>query len=484
MSGAEIHISSALVHVRPERTQEVAAQIAAQDGAELHFAEAGKIIVTLEAATSGAIADRLGEIARLAGVLAATLVYHEVTTPEALGERVMQLTRRDAIKAKAAALAALAANVTLPAAAQPVAGGIENLEIKWSKAPCRFCGTGCGVMVGVKAGQVVATHGDTQAEVNRGLNCVKGYFLSKIMYGGDRLTTPLLRMRGGEYAKDGDFTPVSWEEAFDVMAAQAKRVLREKGPTAVGMFGSGQWTIWEGYAATKLMRAGFRSNNLDPNARHCMASAATAFIRTFGIDEPMGCYDDFEAADAFVLWGSNMAEMHPVLWTRLTDRRLSHPHVRVAVLSTYEHRSSDLADLSIVFKPGTDLAILNYVAQPHHRDRAGQPGLRRPAHDLPQGRHGHRLRPAARAPARAEGRARRRSRHHGPVGLRDLSGAGLGIYARFAWPSFRAWSPACSRTWPSSTPTRTARSCRSGRWGSTSMSAASGPTRWSTTSIS
>jgi nitrate reductase NapA len=282
----------------------------------------------------------------------------------------MQLTRRDAIKAKAAGLAALAANVTLPAAAQPVPGGIENLEIKWSKAPCRFCGTGCGVMVGVKAGQVVATHGDTQAEVNRGLNCVKGYFLSKIMYGADRLTTPLLRMRDGQYAKDGEFTAISWEEAFDVMAAQAKRVLRDKGPTAVGMFGSGQWTIWEGYAASKLMRAGFRSNNLDPNARHCMASAATAFIRAFGMDEPMGCYDDFEAADAFVLWGSNMAEMHPVLWTRLTDRRLSHPHVRVAVLSTYEHRSSDLADLSIVFRPGTDLAILNYIA--HHIIETGR----------------------------------------------------------------------------------------------------------------
>ena len=84
----------------------------------------------------------------------------------------------------------------------------------------------------------------------------------------------------------------------------------------------------------------------------------------------MGCYDDFEAADAFVLWGSNMAEMHPVLWTRLTDRRLSHPHVRVAVLSTYEHRSSDLADLSIVFRPGTDLAILNYIA--HHIIETGR----------------------------------------------------------------------------------------------------------------
>ena len=217
-------------------------------------------------------------------------------------------------------------------------------------------------MVGVKEGKVVATHGDTLAEVNRGLNCIKGYFLSKIMYGGDRLTTPLLRKKGGVFAKDGELTPVTWDEAFDVMAARAKATLKEKGPTALGMFGSGQWTVYEGYAATKLMRAGFRSNNLDPNARHCMASAAVAFMRTFGMDEPMGCYDDFEAADAFVLWGSNMAEMHPILWTRLTDRRLSHPHVKVAVLSTFTHRSSDLADIPIVFKPGTDLAILNYIA--------------------------------------------------------------------------------------------------------------------------
>ncbi|AMS43959.1 MULTISPECIES: periplasmic nitrate reductase subunit alpha [Aminobacter] len=273
-----------------------------------------------------------------------------------------ELTRREVLKAHAAGIAAAAAGISLPAAAQPVPGGVSALEIKWSKAPCRFCGTGCGVMVGVKEGQVVATHGDMQAEVNRGLNCVKGYFLSKIMYGADRLTTPLLRKRNGVFDKEGEFEPVSWDEAFDVMAEKCKQVLKEKGPTAVGMFGSGQWTIFEGYAATKLMRAGFRSNNLDPNARHCMASAAYGFMRTFGMDEPMGCYDDFEAADAFVLWGSNMAEMHPILWTRLADRRLGHPHVKVAVLSTFTHRSMDLADIPVIFKPGTDLAILNYIA--------------------------------------------------------------------------------------------------------------------------
>ncbi len=272
------------------------------------------------------------------------------------------INRRDLLKAHAASLAAASAGIALPAAAQPVPGGVEALEIKWSKAPCRFCGTGCGVMVGVKDGHVVATHGDMQAEVNRGLNCVKGYFLSKIMYGEDRLTTPLMRKRAGVYDKDGEFEPVSWDEAFDLMAEKCKAVLREKGPEAVGMFGSGQWTIFEGYAAPKLMRGGFRSNNLDPNARHCMASAAYAFMRTFGMDEPMGCYDDFEHADAFVLWGSNMAEMHPILWTRVADRRLGHPHVRCAVLSTFTHRSMDLADIPVVFKPGTDLAILNYIA--------------------------------------------------------------------------------------------------------------------------
>src|SRR3954464_570115 len=105
------------------------------------------------------------------------------------------------MRQSAAAAAAASAGVALPAAAQPNAG---DPGMKWSKAPCRFCGTGCGVNVAVKDGRVVATHGDIKAEVNRGLNCVKGYFLSKIMYGADRLTTPLLRVKNGKYDKNGE----------------------------------------------------------------------------------------------------------------------------------------------------------------------------------------------------------------------------------------------------------------------------------------
>lgn len=277
------------------------------------------------------------------------------------GEVNMKQSRREFLKSSAIATTASAAGITIPGM-QAIASHSESQQIRWDKAPCRFCGTGCSVLVGVKDNKIVATQGDPDAPVNRGLNCIKGYFLSKISYGRDRLKTPLLRMTNGKYDKEGEFTPVSWDQAFDIMAEKYKEAIQKKGPTSLGMFGSGQWTIWEGYAALKLMKAGFRSNNLEPNARHCMASAVAGFMRTFGIDEPMGCYDDLEHADVFVLWGANMSEMHPILWSRLTDRRLSNPDVQVHVLSTFKNRNFDLADNGIVFKPQTDLAILNCIA--------------------------------------------------------------------------------------------------------------------------
>ncbi|MEJ2590294.1 MAG: nitrate reductase catalytic subunit NapA [Candidatus Thiodiazotropha sp.] len=272
----------------------------------------------------------------------------------------MKLTRRAFIKSNAIAAAASVAGVTLPMVAAKAQSADDG--IRWDKAACRYCGTGCSVLMGVKDGKVVASQGDPDAPVNRGLNCIKGYFLPKILYGEDRLTQPLLRKTDGKFDKNGKFEPVSWDEAFDVMAEKWKAALKAKGPSAVGMFGSGQWTVWEGFAASKLMKAGLRSNNLDPNARHCMASAVGGFMRAFGIDEPMGCYDDLEHADVFVLWGANMAEMHPILWSRLTDTRLTKPGCEVHVLSTYEHRCFELADNPIVFTPQTDLAIANYIA--------------------------------------------------------------------------------------------------------------------------
>ena len=143
----------------------------------------------------------------------------------------MKLTRRDFVKTNAIAATAAVAGVTIPGIKDAMAQASDN--IRWDKAACRFCGTGCSVLVGTREGRIVATQGDPDAPVNRGLNCIKGYFLSKIMYGKDRLTKPLLRKTNGKYDKEGEFEEVSWDEAFDVMAENSKlpltRAWKKKG---------------------------------------------------------------------------------------------------------------------------------------------------------------------------------------------------------------------------------------------------------------
>lgn len=274
-------------------------------------------------------------------------------------EHTLQFKRREILKAGMAASAAACfgfpASAAEKAAAQAADGGIT-----WHKGVCRFCGTGCGLQVGVRNGRVVATKGDPKAPVNRGLNCVKGYFNAKIMYGRDRLTQPLMRKKNGRFDKDGRFEPVSWDEAFDVMTERLMSAYKSKGPAGIALVSSGQHTIPEAYAASKLMKGGFRSNNIDPNARLCMASAVVGFYQTFGVDEPANHYGDIEESDLMILWGNNMAEAHPVLWSRVANRKLTHKDTKIINVSTFRNSSSNLADKTILFKPNTDLAILNY----------------------------------------------------------------------------------------------------------------------------
>ena len=284
-------------------------------------------------------------------------------------KKVIPISRRELLKAGVAATTAM--TVGLPVT-QAMAQAAKDADagIVWRKGVCRFCGTGCGLQVGTLNGRVVATKGDPDAPVNRGLNCIKGYFNAKILYGQDRLTQPLMRRTNGKYDKNGKFEAVSWQEAFDEMERQFRRVYEKKGPEGVAIVGSGQYTIPEAYVASKLMKAGFRSNNIDPNARLCMASAVVGFYQTFGVDEPANIYGDIEKCNTMVLWGNNMAEAHPVLWSRVTDRKLTHKETRIVNLTTHTNLSSGMADIEIIFKPNTDLAIANYLAREIVRRKA------------------------------------------------------------------------------------------------------------------
>jgi len=220
-------------------------------------------------------------------------------------------------------------------------------DVQWEKAPCRFCGTGCHVMVGTKNGKVVGIAGDPKAEVNRGLLCMKGYHVGLALYGKDRLTHPMLRKGDG-------FEPISWEKAIEIIA---RRISDD--PAGFAFYGSGQWTIPEGYAAQKFMKGGLANNHIDPNARLCMASAVTGFLATYGVDEPAGCYDDLDEADVVITWGNNPAEMHPVLFSRILDRRARGEQVEIIDMETRRTRTSEHASRHLRFNPQTDVAIAN-----------------------------------------------------------------------------------------------------------------------------
>ena len=210
--------------------------------------------------------------------------------------------------------------------------------------------------MGVDDGKVLAVRGDEASPVNRGLLCVKGYHLPGVLYGKDRLKSPMRRKADGS-----GWEKISWDDAIALIAEKFQETLDQHGPEAVSMYGSGQWTVFDGYAATKWFRGGLRSNNLEPNARLCMASAVMGFMTQFQSDEPMGCYDDLEAGDDFILWGNNMAEMHPVLFSRILENKRKNPGVRIIDIATRWTETSQFSDSYIQMQPGSDLALANGI---------------------------------------------------------------------------------------------------------------------------
>ncbi|MDA2924128.1 nitrate reductase [Acidobacteria bacterium AH-259-L09] len=221
----------------------------------------------------------------------------------------------------------------------------------WHKAVCRFCGTGCGIQIGVSEGRVVDVKGDEYAH-NKGRLCIKGLLNRDILYTRDRALYPMVR-------HNGELRRASWEEAMGLVAKKFREAIEQFGPDSVAFYGSGQLFTQESYTANKLFKAGIGTNNVEGNARLCMASAASAYISVFGKDEPMGCYQDIEAADCFFIAGSNMAECHPVLWERVKDRKSSRPETRIIVVDPRRTSTAKRADLHLDILPGTDVALYN-----------------------------------------------------------------------------------------------------------------------------
>ena len=225
----------------------------------------------------------------------------------------------------------------------------------WHRSVCRFCGTGCGIRVGMRDGGITDVRGDETAH-NKGVICVKGSMLRALPLIPGRLTTPKIRT-------NGRLVDASWDEAMELVATRFRDAIAAHGPDAVAFYGSGQLFTEECYTANKLFKAGIRTNNVDGNPRLCMASAAFGYTQVFGKDEPPGCYEDIDFADCFFLIGANPFECHPPIFERIQQRRRAHPDLSIICVDPRRTLTAERSTRHLAVIPGTDLLLLNAMAQ-------------------------------------------------------------------------------------------------------------------------
>lgn len=213
---------------------------------------------------------------------------------------------------------------------------------------------GDGIDIGVRDGRMVGVRGRADSRVNRGRLGPKDLYGWQANGSPDRLRRPLIR-------RDGELTECDWETAMETMVERSRAVLDEHGPSAMGLYTSGQLFLEEYYTLAVLARAGLGTNHLDGNTRLCTATAAEALKETFGCDGQPGSYTDVDHCDVLFLVGHNVAATQVTLWARMLDRLEGPDPPRLIVVDPRATPPAQRADVHLAPRAGTNLALLNAI---------------------------------------------------------------------------------------------------------------------------
>ncbi len=218
------------------------------------------------------------------------------------------------------------------------------------RSTCAYCGVGCGIIATPNGDGSITVRGDTEHPANLGRLCSKGSALGDTVGTTERLLAPLVKGKSAE-----------WDEALSLVANKFKAAIAEHGPDSVAFYVSGQLLTEDYYVANKLMKGFIGSANIDTNSRLCMASTVAGHKRAFGTDTVPGIYADIEQADLVVLVGSNLAWCHPVLYQRLASAKAERPNLKVINIDPRRTATSDIADLHLPVRIGTDVVLFNHL---------------------------------------------------------------------------------------------------------------------------
>ena len=231
---------------------------------------------------------------------------------------------------------------------------MRELRIRRTKTVCTYCGVGCSFDVWTKDRHILKVE-PLDGPTNGISTCIKGKFGWDFVNSPDRLTKPLIR-------EGGKFRGASWDEALDLVARKFREIKAENGPDTLAFVSSSKCTNEESYLMQKLARAVIGTNNMDNCSRYCQAPATQGLFRTVGYGGDSGSIRDIENAGLVLIIGSNTAESHPVLATRVKRAHKLHGQ-KLIVSDLREHEMAKRADLFLHPKPGTDIVWLSAVSR-------------------------------------------------------------------------------------------------------------------------
>ncbi len=231
---------------------------------------------------------------------------------------------------------------------------MRELRVKKTKTVCTYCGVGCSFDVWTRDRHILKIE-PGPGPANGISTCIKGKFAWDFINSDDRLTKPLIR-RGDQ------FFEATWDEALELIATKFSEIKATHGSDALAFIASSKCTNEESYLMQKLARAVVGTNNVDNCSRYCQTPATMGLQRTVKYGGDAGSIADIEKAGLVLIVGSNTAESHPVLATRV---KRSHKlrGQRLIVADLRKHEMAERADLFVRPNPSTDPVWINAVAK-------------------------------------------------------------------------------------------------------------------------
>lgn len=206
------------------------------------------------------------------------------------------------------------------------------------KSVCSLdCPDQCGLLIHKENGKIVKVQGDPDHPVTQGNICNKVRNVTARLYDEKRLTTPLKRVgQKGE----GQFAPITWEEAIETIRQKWTKLIEEKGPESIlpySFYGNMGNLNAEGMDRRFFYRLG--SSQLDRTI--CQSAGTTGYKYTMGASIGTDPEDTIHTK-LFIFWGINAVStnMHQITLAQKARKQ----GAKIVVIDVHKNQTGRMAD--------------------------------------------------------------------------------------------------------------------------------------------